>query len=150
MYILLRDTTPHDLPTLPMSVLVPPRSTVRVHVRAASRRVVLSSLVLTVVAVDPVVAQESAICEADRLPEIISGFFQLTTAIGLMGLVVVWQADSLVELFTLRPEQREGLKRHKRTALRSTVILVVLGPLYTVAGSVMNLPLAECVDLTPW
>lgn len=150
MYVLFRDTTPHGLPTLPMSALVPPRSTVRVHVRAACRRVVLSSLVLTVVAVDPVVAQESAICEADRLPEMISGFFQLTTAIGLMGLVVVWQADSLVELFTLRPEQREGLKRHKRTALRSTVILVVLGPLYTVAGSVMNLPLAECVDLTPW
>lgn len=133
-----------------MSALVPPRSTVRVQVRAACRRVVLSSLVLAVVAVDPAVAQESAVCEADRLPEMISGFFQLTTAIGLMGLVVVWQADSLVELFTLRPEQREGLKRHKRTALRSTVILVVLGPLYTVAGSVMNLPLAECVDLTPW
>ena len=133
-----------------MSALVPPSSTVRVQVRAACRRVVLSSLVLTVIAVDPVAAQESAVCEADRLPEMISGFFQLTTAIGLMGLVVVWQADSLVELFTLRPEQREGLKRHKRTALRSTVILVVLGPLYTVAGSVMNLPLAECVDLTPW
>ncbi|TKX71891.1 hypothetical protein EXE40_06645 [Halorubrum sp. GN11GM_10-3_MGM] len=101
-------------------------------------------------AVEPAAAQESAVCEAERLPEMISGFFQFTTAIGLIGLVVVWQADSLVELFTLRPEQREGLKRHKRTALRSTVILVVLGPLYTVAGSVMNLPLAECVDLTPW
>ncbi|TKX58613.1 hypothetical protein EXE44_06965 [Halorubrum sp. SS7] len=105
---------------------------------------------LTVVAVDPVAAQDSAVCEAERLPEMISGFFQLTTAIGLMGLVVVWQADSLIELFTMRREQREGLKRHKRTALRSTVILLVLGPLYTVAGSVMNLPLAECVDLVPW
>ncbi|TKX82446.1 hypothetical protein EXE53_01420 [Halorubrum sp. SD626R] len=107
-------------------------------------------MLVTLVAVEPAAAQESAVCEVDRLPGMISGFFQLTTAIGLLGLVVVWQADSLIELFTLRPEQREGLKRHKRTALRSTVILVVLGPLYTVAGSVMNLPLAECVDLTPW
>ncbi|WP_241983223.1 hypothetical protein [Halorubrum sp. GN11GM_10-3_MGM] len=128
----------------------PPPLADRVPTRAAWRRVVLPCLVLSVLAVEPAAAQESAVCEAERLPEMISGFFQFTTAIGLIGLVVVWQADSLVELFTLRPEQREGLKRHKRTALRSTVILVVLGPLYTVAGSVMNLPLAECVDLTPW
>ena len=132
-----------------MSTAAPPLPT-RVSIHAACRRVVLSGLLLAIVAVDPVAAQESAVCQADRLPEMISGFFQLTTAIGLMGLVVVWQADSLIELFTLRPEQREGLKRHKRTALRSTVILVVLGPLYTVAGSVMNLPLADCVDLVPW
>jgi hypothetical protein len=118
--------------------------------RAACRRVAGSCLVLTVVAVDPVAAQDSAVCEAERLPEMISGFFQLTTAVGLMGLVVVWQADSLIELFAMRREQREGLKRHKRTALRSTVVLLVLGPLYTVAGSVMNLPLAACVDLVPW
>nr|WP_256408439.1 hypothetical protein [Halorubrum rutilum] len=123
---------------------------VRVPVRAACRRVAVGCLFITLVAVEPAAAQESAVCEVDRLPGMISGFFQLTTAIGLLGLVVVWQADSLIELFTLRPEQREGLKRHKRTALRSTVILVILGPLYTVAGSVMNLPLAECVDLIPW
>ncbi|WP_199242117.1 hypothetical protein [Halorubrum sp. SD626R] len=128
----------------------PPWCPVRVPVRAACRRVAVGCLLVTLVAVEPAAAQESAVCEVDRLPGMISGFFQLTTAIGLLGLVVVWQADSLIELFTLRPEQREGLKRHKRTALRSTVILVVLGPLYTVAGSVMNLPLAECVDLTPW
>ncbi|TKX85694.1 hypothetical protein EXE43_12320 [Halorubrum sp. SS5] len=133
-----------------MSAIVPPSLSVRVPLRAACRRVVLSGFILTVVAVDPVAAQDSAVCEAERLPEMVSGFFQLTTAIGLMGLVVVWQADSLIELFTMRREQREGLKRHKRTALRSTVILLVLGPLYTVAGSVMNLPLAECVDLVPW
>jgi len=133
-----------------MPAIDSPHPSACVSIRAACRRAVLSGLILAVVAVDPVAAQESAVCEAERLPEMISGFFQLTTAIGLMGLVVVWQADSLIELFTMRPEQREGLKRHKRTALRSTVILLVLGPLYTVAGSVMNLPLAECVDLVPW
>ena len=133
-----------------MSAIALPSSSTRVPLRAACRRVVVSCLVLTVIAVDPVAAQDSAVCEAERLPEMISGFFQLTTAVGLMGLVVVWQADSLIELFAMRREQREGLKRHKRTALRSTVVLLVLGPLYTVAGSVMNLPLAECVDLVPW
>lgn len=133
-----------------MSTAAPPLPPVRVPIRAACRRVVLSGLVLAVIAVEPVAAQESAVCEADRLPEMISGFFQITTAIGLMGLVVVWQADSLMELFMVDPQQREGLKRHKRTALRSTVTLLVLGPLYTVAGSVMNLPLASCVDLVPW
>lgn len=80
----------------------------------------------------------------------ISGFFQITTAIGLMGLVVVWQADSLVEMFTMNLEQKKNLKMHKRAALKSAVILLVLGPLYTVAGSTMGLPLAECVNLAPW
>ncbi len=80
----------------------------------------------------------------------ITGFFQLTTGLGLVGLVVVWQGDSLVEMFTLHREQREGIKRHKRTALKSAVVLVILGPLYTVAGSMMNLPLASCIDLVPW
>jgi len=38
----------------------------------------------------------------------IEGFFQITTALGIMGLVVVWQADSLVDMFTLDPEQKRG------------------------------------------
>ncbi|WP_080508341.1 hypothetical protein [Haloparvum sedimenti] len=115
-----------------------------------SRRTIIATVLVLVVAVEPALAQESAVCEAERLPEMISGFFQLTTAVGLMGLVVVWQADSLVEMFTVRPDQREALKRHKRTALKSAVVLLVLGPLTTVAGSMMNLPIAQCVDLTPW
>ena len=80
----------------------------------------------------------------------IEGFFQLTTGLGIVGLAVVWQADSLIDMFTLNPEQKKGLKRHKRSALKSTIILVTLGPLYTVAGSMMGLPLADCVNLVPW
>ncbi|WIV68881.1 hypothetical protein QQ977_16875 (plasmid) [Natrialbaceae archaeon AArc-T1-2] len=98
----------------------------------------------------PVAAQDDVVCEAEQLPGMISGFFQITTALGIIGLVVVWQADSLAEMFTVNPEQKKGLKQHKRTALKSAVILLVLGPLYTVAGSTMGLPLAECVDLVPW
>lgn len=115
-----------------------------------SRQAVLTVALLSLFAVQPVAAQDSAVCSADNLPSMIEGFFQLTTGLGIVGLAVVWQADSLIEMFTLNPEQKKGLKRHKRSAMKSTVVLVVLGPLYTVAGSMMGLPLAQCVDLVPW
>ena len=119
----------------------------------AQRRIRQAALIvalLSVVAVDPVAAQDNAVCSADNLPSMIEGFFQLTTALGIIGLVVVWQADSLLEMFTIDREQKERFKRHKRSAMKSAVVLVVLGPLYTVAGSMMSLPLAECVNLVPW
>jgi len=36
----------------------------------------------------------------------IGGFFQLTTGLGIVGLAVVWQADSLIEMFTLNQTRR--------------------------------------------
>ena len=114
------------------------------------RQTVLAVVLVSLIAVQPVVAQDNAVCNADNLPSMIEGFFQLTTGLGIVGLAVVWQADSLIEIFTLNPDQKKGLKRHKRSAMKSAVVLVVLGPLYTVAGSMMGLPLAQCVDLVPW
>jgi hypothetical protein len=114
------------------------------------RQAALTVVLLSLFAVQPVAAQSNAVCSADNLPGMIEGFFQLTTALGIVGLAIVWQADSLIEMFTLNPEQKKGLKRHKRSAMKSAVVLVVLGPLYTVAGSMMGLPLAQCVDLVPW
>jgi hypothetical protein len=114
------------------------------------RQTALTVVLLSLFAVQPVAAQSNAVCSADNLPSMIEGFFQLTTALGIVGLAIVWQADSLVEMFTLNPEQKKGLKRHKRSAMKSAVVLVVLGPMYTVAGSMMGLPLAQCVDLVPW
>ncbi|MCD2203910.1 hypothetical protein [Halobacterium sp. KA-6] len=114
------------------------------------RQAALTFVLLGLFAVEPVAAQDNAVCSADNLPSMIEGFFQLTTALGIVGLAIVWQADSLIEMFTLNPEQKKGLKRHKRSAMKSAVVLVVLGPLYTVAGSMMGLPLAQCVDLVPW
>ena len=105
---------------------------------------------VTLLAIEPAAAQDDVLCETEQLPDMISGFFQITTTLGIAGLVVVWQADSLAEMFTVNPEQKRGLKQHKRTALKSAVILLVLGPLYSVAGSIMGLPLADCVDLAPW
>ncbi|MDB2239181.1 hypothetical protein [Halorubrum ezzemoulense] len=118
--------------------------------KSIARQAGLTIVFLSLVAVEPVAAQDNAVCSADNLPSMIEGFFQLTTALGIVGLAIVWQADSLIEMFTLNPEQKKGLKRHKRSAMKSAVVLVVLGPLYTVAGSIMGLPLAECVDLVPW
>ena len=120
---------------------------------AASRLPKQAGLVivfLSLFAVEPAAAQTNAVCSADNLPGMIEGFFQLTTALGIVGLAVVWQADSLIEMVTITPDQKKGLKRHKRSAMKSAVVLVALGPLYTVAGSMMNLPLARCVDLAPW
>jgi hypothetical protein len=120
---------------------------------AASRLPKQAALIvvsLSLFAVEPAAAQSNAVCSADNLPSMIEGFFQLTTALGIVGLAVVWQADSLIEMFTITPEQKKGLKRHKRSAMKSAVVLVALGPLYTVAGSMMGLPLAQCVNLAPW
>ncbi|WP_435362380.1 hypothetical protein [Haloarchaeobius sp. DFWS5] len=117
--------------------------------RTYTRKLAFTTLLLSLFAVQPVAAQ-NAVCNADKLPTMIEGFFQLTTGLGIVGLAVVWQADSLVEIFTLNPEQKKGLKRHKRSAMKSALVLLVLGPLYTVAGSMMGLPLADCVNLTPW
>jgi hypothetical protein len=80
----------------------------------------------------------------------IEGFFQLTTGLGIIGLAIIWQADSLRGLFTMNADQKRSLKRHKTSSLKSAVVLVVLGPMYTVAGSMMGLPLAECINLVPW
>ncbi|QRY26036.1 hypothetical protein [Halobacterium sp. BOL4-2] len=114
------------------------------------RQAAVTVVLLSLFAVQPAAAQTNAVCSADNLPSMIEGFFQLTTGLGIVGLAIVWQADSLIEMFTLNPEQKKGLKRHKRSAMKSAVVLVVLGPLYTVAGSMMGLPLAQCVDLVPW
>ena len=125
-----------------------PKSTTRLGLKLLFT---ISALLITTV--EPALAQEtsqSAVCSADNLPGMIEGFFQLTTALGIVGLAVVWQADSLIEMFTLDPDQKKGLKRHKRSAMKSAVVLVILGPLYTVAGSMMGLPLAQCVNLVPW
>lgn len=122
-----------------------------------ARRVILVIGIVCLLVASPVAADShnsdgttNAVCSADKLPNMIEGFFQLTTGLGIVGLAIVWQADSMIEMFTLNPEQKKGIKRHKRSAMKSGVILVALGPLYTVAGSMMNLPLASCVNLVPW
>ena len=138
-----QDTTPSDSPA--SGTESSPTSSNRIPRQAA-----LTVALLSLFAVQPVAAQSGAVCSADNLPGMIEGFFQLTTGLGIVGLAIVWQADSLIEMFTLNPEQKKGLKRHKRSSMKSAVVLVVLGPLYTVAGSMMGLPLADCVNLVPW
>lgn len=111
------------------------------------------SLVLSVLVAQPAAAQgTNPVCSdgSGTLPNMIEGFIQLTTALGLMGLLVVWQADELMEMFTLSPEQKRTIKNHKRNAMKSAAVLVLLGPLFTVAGGVMQLPIAQCVDLVPY
>ncbi|WP_243645216.1 hypothetical protein [Natrarchaeobius chitinivorans] len=119
------------------------------RIRRIVFRVVVSGIALSIIAAQPALADD-VLCDTEQLPELVSGFFQITTTLGIVGLVVVWQADSFMEMFTASPEQKRGLKQHKRSALKSAVILLILGPLYTVAASVMGLPLGDCINLVPW
>jgi hypothetical protein len=122
-------------------------------IRRSCFLLLLAGVLLTTLVVQPVAAQSSnPVCSdaSGTLPNMIEGFIQLTTALGLMGLLVVWQADELAEMFTLGPEQKRQLKKHKRGSMKSAAVLVLLGPLFTIAGSVMDLPIASCVDLVPF
>ncbi|WP_201289522.1 hypothetical protein [Halobaculum saliterrae] len=115
----------------------------------------LCLVLLVAAATGTVAAQDDTtnpVCtnESDTLANMIEGFVQITTGLGIMGLLVVWQADALMEMFTLGREQKAKIKQHKRGAGRSALTLVVLGPLFTVAGTAMELPIAECVDLIPF
>jgi hypothetical protein len=122
------------------------------------RRVVLLTIsvfvAFSLLAVQPALAAESdnPVCneQSGTLTDMIEGFVQLTTGLGIMGLLVIWQADELMEMFTLNREQKASLKAHKRGAMKSGVILTVLGPVFTLAGSAMGLPIAECVNLIPF
>jgi hypothetical protein len=110
-----------------------------------------TAVVLTILAIDPALAQ-NPVCQesSETLANMIEGFVQVTTGLGVMGLLVVWQADSLMEMFTMTQDRQMAFKRHKRNALKSATVLVLLGPLFTVMGSMMDLPIAQCVDLTPF
>jgi hypothetical protein len=140
---MVRDSTSSE--TAPSRTVTP-----SIIAKPRTRQLLLTAVLVSILAVQPVAAQSGAVCNADKLPAMIEGFFQLTTGLGIVGLAIVWQADSLIQMFTLNPEQKKELVRHKRSAMKSAVVLVVLGPLYTVAGSLMGLPLADCVNLVPW
>lgn len=138
----------------------PDRRVTRPATLRAFRLLILTGIGLALLTASPVAAQETnettgssnPICQedSDTLTTMIEGFVQLTTGLGIMGLLIVWQADSLMEMFTLRREQKTAIKQHKRGALKSAGILVMLGPLFTIAGSMMGLPIAECVNLIPF
>lgn len=121
---------------------------------AVRTTIVIATLAIGVllIAVQPALAADNPVCQEDSgtLVNMIEGFVQLTTGLGIMGLLVVWQADSLMEMFTLSREQQANLKQHKRSALKSATVLVLLGPLFTLMGSSMDLPIAECVNLIPF
>lgn len=90
------------------------------------------------------------VCSIENLPGMVEGFFQITTTVGILGFAVVLQIDTLIEIFNPPPETRQKLKRHKLAAAKSAGLLTLIGPLYAVAGPLMGLPLAPCLNLVPW
>lgn len=115
---------------------------------------VLWLVVLSLFFTTGVVAAQAAnpICADDSgtLVTIIEGFLKITVALGIIGLILVWQVDALLEMVTVGTEQKMAIKRHKRGAMKSAATLVVIGPLFTVAGAMMGLPIADCVNLIPF
>jgi hypothetical protein len=123
-----------------------------VPLRRLARVGLIAAVVLTV-AVGPAAAQaDNPVCQdsSETLADMIEGFLQITVGLGVMGLLVVWQADSLMSMFRIPRDERSQLKQHRRAAGKSAVTLVVLGPLFAIAGSAMDLPVAQCVDLIPF
>jgi hypothetical protein len=105
----------------------------------------------TALASQPAAAQ-SVVCQdaSDTLPGLIEGALLLIVGVGLMAAVVVYFADTLMEMLAFGMERRQQIKQHKRTVYKSAALLVVGGPLLAVMGPTLGLPFAECVDLIPF
>lgn len=100
-----------------------------------------------------VVLQSDPFCSsgsASSLGQTVEGFFQLTAGVGLVGLVAVWQMESLMGVFAMSPEQKRSLKEHKRDAGKAAIMLLAIGPLYVAAQSAMGLPMGDCLSLSPF
>jgi hypothetical protein len=122
----------------------------------AVARVLAGGVLVAALVTAPTAAQTTdtvnPVCrdDTDTLAQLLEGFVRITTGIGMIGLLVVWQADSLMQMFQLSRDQKARLKEHKRGAIRSAAVLLVLPPLFTVSCSAMGLPVARCVDLVPF
>jgi hypothetical protein len=105
----------------------------------------------TVLLSQPASAQ-SVICQdtSGTLPGLIEGAILLIVGVGIMTAVVVYFADTLLQMLAIDPPARQQIKEHKRTVYKSTALLVVAGPLLAVMGPTLGLPFAECVDLIPF
>lgn len=114
---------------------------------------VLAGPLLALLAVDPVAAESPPpVCSADSgtLPSLIEGFIQLTTALGLLGLLAVWQADTITDRLVIGIEGQRRLTQQKlRTAKRSAT-LVILGTLLILASQLNHLLITHCTNPVPF
>ena len=128
-------------------------TTTRFARRPLATRALLAVVALSIFAAQPALAQASnPLCTPDTasLVQMMEGFFTIAIALGVMGLLIAWQTDALFSMATIDPDRLERLKRHRRIATTSALILLVSGPLFTVAADIMGLPVASCVDLIPF
>lgn len=121
----------------------------------AVRMLLIGVVALTLLA-QPVAAQsgsDNPVCGKDGMDTItgiVEGWVKLTAGLGLMGMIGAWQGDALAEMVANTPESRKKLKRHKRSVGKSGLTLIVLGPVATIAGQLMGLPITQCVNLVPF
>lgn len=126
-----------------------------------ARKAFLSMFTLTLVsmlAVEPVMAQSSSptlVCQSasqtanpTALGNLVQRFFQLTTLVGLLGMFAIWQGGSLAEILTLSQRQKRNIKEYKSSSLKAAIVLVLIGPLFTVGASTLVGSRMACLDLT--
>ncbi|MFC5367165.1 hypothetical protein [Salinirubrum litoreum] len=97
-------------------------------------------------------AAQSVICQdtSGTLPGLVEGAILLIVGVGIMAAVVMYFADTLMQMLVITGPRRESVDAHKRTVYRSAAMLVVAGPLLAVMGPTLGLPFADCVDLIPF
>lgn len=148
----------HDVRQTGRSVRAPTRPTpVTSPGRPTGSRIALLVVVagplLALLAVEPVAAQSAPpVCSdgSGTLPNVIEGFIQVTTALGLLGLLVVWQADAITENLVIGIEGKRRITQQKLRTAKTSAALVFLGTLCILASQTMHLPLAHCIDPVPF
>lgn len=114
---------------------------------------------LTIVAAQPAVADHNSdssttnpVCQdkSHWFAQAIEGIILILVAVGLIGVLIVLLIEELMSMFTLDPERKEQIRRHKRGTLKSGSMIAFLPPLFTVAMSMMGLPIARCIDFVPF
>ncbi|WP_440989575.1 hypothetical protein [Haloarchaeobius baliensis] len=109
--------------------------------------------VLSMVAVQPVMAQpNSIVCQdastTNNLGDLVETFFQITTVAGLVGVFAVWQGGSVAEVLTLSQRQKRNIKEYKSSTMKAAVVMVLIGPMFTVFSSQIMSSQLGCLSLT--
>lgn len=87
---------------------------------------------------------------ADKIHDMIEGAIRLMTGLGVVGFIAAYQANRLVDILPLRPDQQKKLKQQRRKMMGAAGSVLMIGPMYEIGAQAMNLPIPQCITLIPW
>lgn len=117
-------------------------------------------LLLNVMAV-PVAAQDAGtmLCETDssgdptnntnELGSLVNTWLQMMFSIGVVAAIGMYQYETLVGMVTFKQSQKRYMKEKKRDIVKAIVVLIAVGPLFTIFAS-STIGSAGCVSFIPW